>query len=156
MESNSKIKSALNYLTRPWVIETIIFCLVLYQESFRLSARTANRLLPVSKQLQDFYYFNFGDFVNGYVIAYMADGLINMLLFKSDNFYRLAGIQISKRANTLFATLFSSIIIIVFELSGSGSTTSDLMDIPAGILGAILFYLIRQITLKIAESNRQV
>jgi hypothetical protein len=148
-------KKPIPFLSRPWIIETIVFFLVAYQESFRLSSRTAHKLLPVSKQIQDYYYFNFGDFVNGYIIAFIADGLINFLVIKSASSYKLFGLQITKRTNALFSTLFSAVIIVLFELSQSGSTTSDIMDIPAGIAGALLFCLTRLVALKISESYSQ-
>lgn len=65
-----------------WALETIFFFIVLGQESFRLSARTAKETLPVGSVLQNFYYYYFGDFVNGFVIAYLIDGVSNLFLFQ--------------------------------------------------------------------------
>lgn len=154
MADKSENKNIFHFLKRPWVVETIVFFLVAWQESFRLSSRTAHKLLPVNKQIQDYYYFNFGDFVNGYIIAFIADGLINFLVLKAAPFYKVFGLRISKRANALLSTLFSAVIIVLFELSQSGSTTSDIKDIPAGIAGAVLFCIVRFIALKFSEIQR--
>ena len=65
-------------MAKPWILETLFFWGVLWQESFRLSSRTSQQVLLVGSGLQDFYYYHFGDFVNGYVIAYVLDGLVNL------------------------------------------------------------------------------
>jgi hypothetical protein len=144
-------KHFLQYLANPWVIETVVFFIVMWQESYRLSSRTLHRILPINKQIQNYYYYNFGDFVNGYIIAFIIDGLINLVFFKTNNFYIISGYRITKKMNAVFASMTSIIIVIIFELSQSTSTTSDIKDIPAGILGAITFYLIRLIALKLAD-----
>lgn len=155
MADKPENKNIFHFLKRPWVVETIVFFLVAWQESFRLSSRTAHKLLPVNKQIQDYYYFNFGDFVNGYIIAFIADGLINFLVLKTAPFYKVFGLRITKRTNALLSTLFSAVIIVLFELSQSGSTTSDARDIPAGVAGAVLFCIVRFIAIKFTERQRE-
>lgn len=148
---NTKIdsKNILHYLARPWFWESLVFFIALWQESFRLSSRTSHKVLPIGVGLQNYYYYNFGDFVNGYVIAYIIDGVINFTLLKTSISYKIAGFKITKRGNAILASLFSSLIVVVFELMQSTSTTSDVNDIPAGILGAFLYLLIRLLALKI-------
>ena len=149
MEKESKYKSLLSFLTRPWFIETAVFFLVLWQESFRLSARTSHQILPVNQNLQNYYYYNFGDFVNGYIMAYIIDGIINFTLLKSSASYKFSRFEVTKRRSISIATLISISVVVVFELSQSTATTSDVNDIPAGVAGAILYYLIRLFSLKI-------
>jgi hypothetical protein len=138
------------FLRRAWMLETLFFFVVLWQESYRLSSRTAHKILPVDKQLQDFYYYNFGDFVNGYVIAFLVDGAFQIIIFKNNPSFKLSGVSLTKWGSTLFATLFSISVVVGYELMQSTSTTSDVMDIPAGILGALLYLLIRWIALRLA------
>lgn len=136
------------FLHRPWIIETLCFFLVLWQEAFRLEARTAQRHLPVSRRVRDFYYFHFGDFANGFAIAYLLDGVANYVLSS-----RLAsgatpitvlGVGLSTRRLTLVATVLSCACITALELGlASASTTSDIADIPAGLAGALVYWLIR-------------
>jgi hypothetical protein len=140
-------------MAKPWILETLSFWGVLWQESFRLSSRTSKRVLPVGSGLQDFYYYHFGDFVNGYVIAYVFDGLVNLFLFRRIErrieLPRTSVFRISRKALTLFATLFSCVIITVFELGVTPlSTTSDIYDIPAGILGALVYCAVRSFALR--------
>jgi hypothetical protein len=138
---------------RPWVAETICFFLVMWQESFRLSARTAHSVLPVGKALQHFYYYNFGDFVNGYGIAFLAAGLLHILLFGNLKLFpayrRIAGIRWNNIRVVCAGACVSALVIAIFELSPSGSTTSDIYDIPAGILGAAVFFVVRTIAIRV-------
>jgi hypothetical protein len=148
MDKPTGNKSPFPYLLKPWVVESIFFFLVLWQESFRLSSRTAHKMLPISTQLQNYYYYNFGDFVNGYIIAYIMDGLVNFIFLKTSPYYTLLGLHITKGKNALLASLFSITVVVIFELTQSASTTSDIKDIPAGALGAIFYFLIRLFALK--------
>lgn len=84
---------------RAWMLESLFFFPVLWQEAFRLSSRTTHRILPVSVR---------------------------------------------------FAFLLSSIVVAGYELTQSTSTTSDVMDIPAGVAGALFYLLIRRIALRLA------
>jgi hypothetical protein len=146
-----------NYLkslmAKPWILETLFFWGVLWQESFRLSSRTSQRVLLIGSGLQEFYYYHFGDFVNGYVIAYMFDGLVNLFLFRKMEreieLPRTSVFRISRRTLTLFAALFSCTIITIFELGVTSlSTTSGIYDIPAGILGALIYCAVRLFALR--------
>jgi hypothetical protein len=141
-------KNVFHFLLRPWVLESVFFFLALWQESFRLSSRTAHKSLPVSLRLQHFYYYNFGDFVNGYVMAFIIDGLMNLLRLEKNTSFNIAGFFISKKGSALFATLLSVFIVVIFEITRSASVTSDINDIPAGILGAFIYYLVRRFALK--------
>lgn len=157
MDKEFKNKAPLSLLARPWFFESLIFFLTLWQESFRLSSRTSHKILPISLKLQNYYYYNFGDFVNGYIMAFIIDGFINLTLFKKSTSYKISGFEITKRSSALLATLFSIAIVVIFELTQSTATTSDINDIPAGILGAILYYLVRLLALKfISEYSKQI
>ncbi len=148
MNQEPKQNKFLRFLFQPWILETIFFFLVLWQESFRLSARTAQRTLPLSAGLQDFYYFHFGDFVNGFGIAYLIDGAMDRLVFKTRPYYNVLGKSISKQTNAFLATLASIGVVVIFELTQSISTTSDYKDIPAGICGALVYCAVRVYALK--------
>lgn len=149
MDKKNKKKLTFAGLLKPWIPETIFFFIVLWQESFRLSSRTAHKILPISTPLQNYYYYNFGDFVNGYIIAYITDGVINLIFFKANLYYTIAGLQVSKWKNALLSGIFSILVVVVFEVTQSTSTTSDVKDIPAGALGAFFYCLIRLFALKI-------
>lgn len=154
MKTGTKNKNVLHYLKRPWLPETVFFFITLWQEAFRLSSRTAHKTLPVSAGLQHYYYYNFGDFVNGYIMAFFIDGFFNLLCIKNRMSYNIAGFDISKRRSALFATLISACIVVVFEWVQSSFVTSDLQDIPAGILGALLYYIVRLFALKLSPEHR--
>jgi len=143
VDKELKNKNVRTYLARPWLFESLFFFLVLWQESFRLSSRTSHKILPISSTLQKYYYYNFGDFVNGYIIAFIIDGIINLTLLKTGTSYKISSFQITKRKNAFLATGFSITVVVIFELTQSTTTTSDINDIPAGIFGALLYYLIR-------------
>lgn len=155
MDKEPTNKKILTYLATPWIIETIVFFLVMWQESFRLSSRTSHKILPINKHIQNYYYYNFGDFVNGYIIAFIIDGVINLVFLKTGKFYMLFGYRITKKMNAILSTLISIFIVVIFELIQSASTTSDIKDIPAGVLGAISFYFIRLFALSLAEHVKQ-
>jgi len=80
-------------------------------------------------------------------MAFIIDGIINLTLLKKTLSYTISSIQITKRKSAFLATLISIFIVVIFELIQSTSTTSDVNDIPAGILGAILYYLVRLLAL---------
>ncbi len=156
MSKYSNKKSIFSFLRNPWILESIIFFIVLWQESFRLSSRTSHKILPVSRQLQNFYYYNFGDFVNGYVFAFVIDGVSNLMLFKNRESYTVLGFKINMHKNAFLASLVSIFIIVIFELMQSASTTSDINDIPAGILGAILYFVIRLLGLRLVSEYGKI
>jgi hypothetical protein len=151
MDKEPERKSILLYLVRPWILESIFFFLVIWQESFRLSSRTMHKILPVSPWLQKYYYYNFGDFVNGFIIAFIIDGAINVIFIKKALYYKISGFQITKTTITILATLFSIVVVVVFELMQSASTTPDVKDIPAGVFGALFYLFIRMIALKLTS-----
>lgn len=151
MSKYSNNKTIFSFLRKPWILESIIFFLVLWQESFRLSSRTSHKILPVSRQLQNFYYYNFGDFVNGYVIAFIVDGVSNLILLKNRESYSVLRFKINMQKNAFWGSLISIFIVAIFELTKSASTTSDINDIPAGILGAIIYFIVRLLALKLTS-----
>jgi hypothetical protein len=156
MDKKPVNKKYLQYLATPWLIETVVFFLVMWQESFRLSLRTSHMILPINKHIQNYYYYNFGDFVNGYIIAFIIDGVINLVFLKTNKFYMIFGFRVTKKMNAILSTLISVFIVVIFELLQSTSTTSDIKDIPAGVLGAVSFYFIRLFALMLAEHVREV
>jgi hypothetical protein len=142
------------FLAKPWLLETLFFFAVLWQESFRLSSRTLHRVLPVGSRIQDFYYYHFGDFVNGFVIAYVFDGLANLALFGKTMRPGALHSRIPQWAPTLCAVLVSALVITAHECGiGSMSTTSDLSDIPAGVLGALVYCMVRLFALHLLHSK---
>ncbi|MBK8302581.1 MAG: hypothetical protein IPK98_03915 [Chloracidobacterium sp.] len=133
-ENDNKTKSG-RFYRRPWFWETIVFFLVCWQESVRLSLRTSHATLPVGKVLQDFYYYNFGDFVNGYIMAFIFDGLVDVRTQKTSA--QLAVGKFTIRQNLSRSRPLSvSVDNCHFEIgSSSAFTTADLADIPAGVAG---------------------
>jgi hypothetical protein len=138
----------------PWVIETLVFWLVLWQESIRLELRTAHRQLPMPPWLQDVYYYRSGDFANGYVNAFLIDGVASLVLHWAgvteaggDAWWRRALLNEPRRA--LAATALSTLVIIAVETFPSALTRADWLDIPAGVAGALCYLCIRLIGLKL-------
>lgn len=157
MVTSTNRNKFLDYLNKPWILETIFFFLVLWQESIRLSTRTSDRKLSLGKQLQDFYYY-FGDFANGYVIAFLIDALCGVIIFKNKPVekknYSLLGFKINKQSNVFLVSLLTVLIVIIYELGfTSFSTTSDLNDVPAGALGAFLYFAVRVYSINICSKN---
>lgn len=109
----------------------------------------------MSRQLQKFYYYNFGDFVNGYVFAFVIDGVSSLMLFRKRESYTVFGFKINMHKNAFLASMVSIFIIAIFELTQSASTTSDINDIPAGILGAMLYFVIRLLGLRLVSEYAQ-
>lgn len=155
MRNWSKGNYIKGFFTRPWVIETVVFFLVAWQESIRLSIRTAHAG-AVTSRLTDFYFYNFGNFVNGYIMAYIFDGLVNYFIFlqkpPDSKFYTIFVSKITPGINTILATLGSALVIIIFEAGQSSAfTTADLWDIPAGAGGALVYCVIRFTMLKLTS-----
>jgi len=149
--------SLLQRLRLPWILESILFWLILWQESARLSWRTAQTRLPIGDWLQNFYYYNFGDFVNGYGIAFIVDGLVNLIFLRKRPEISDAGRKsILEFRVVIFAGVLSVIIITVFEVGRSSAfTTADIADIPAGFAGAILYCVIRIARLRTNSLERE-
>lgn len=130
---------------RPWMVETVVLFLVLWQESIRLELRTAHRTLPVPPAVERFYYYQFGDFANGYLNAFLLDGVASVGLGWLVN--RRAG-QAPRwwdnaRTRAWLATGLSALSIVIVELRPSALTQADWQDIPAGIAGAVGYLAIR-------------
>jgi len=141
--------------TRPWVVETLFFFLIAWQESIRLSLRTSGIGFS-PRWLKDFYFYNFGDFVNGYIMAYIFDGLTNYFIFqkKEVNCYSIFQVKFTKAKSAILACVISAIIIIIFEIGQSSAlTTADLMDIPAGVGGAIFYCWVRLLILHMTKNK---
>ena len=117
MDEPAQNKTTIPWLRRPWFPESVFFFIVLWQESFRLSARTAHSVLPVSKPLQDFYYYNSGDFVNGYVMAFLLDGISNLIFFKKRKTLSVEGLRLTVQGSAVIASLLSAIVVIIYEMS---------------------------------------
>jgi hypothetical protein len=130
---------------RPWMVETVVLFLVLWQESIRLELRTAHRTLPVPPAVERFYYYQFGDFANGYLNAFLLDGLASI------GIARLAGPRAGQaprwwynaRTRAWLATALSALSIVAVELRPSALTAADWQDIPAGVAGAVGYLAVR-------------
>jgi hypothetical protein len=134
---------------QPWVVETIVFFLVLWQEDIRLRLRTGGWRLPLPGVVQRFYYYQFGDFANGFVNALVIDGVVDIALAArqkqrqkedestADKQHR------SRVVRALVATALSALSIVALELHSSALTTADLQDIPAGLGGALCYLCVR-------------
>ena len=133
-------------LRRPWVPECIGFFAVLWQEAVRLELRTAHRVLPFSPRVTAAYYYQFGDFANGYVNAFLIDGITELARrWLSPDALRSPR---SRQRQAVVASLLSALGIIGIELIPSALNSPDVRDIPAGVLGAVLYLAIRVAALK--------
>jgi hypothetical protein len=151
------IFNIIGFLQRPWIVETICFFLVAWQESVRLSLRTAHKDISPNR-LRDFYFYNFGDFVNGYIMAFIFDGLVNYFIFQKirtgSEYYKIFNFTVTKVTNAILATFVSILIIAAFEIRQSSAyTTADLMDIPAGAGGALAYCVVRLVMLRLIKGN---
>ena len=119
-------KAKLVFWRAPWTIETVVFFLVLWQEGIRLELRTAHRRLAMPSWLQDAYYYHSGDFANGYVNAFLIDGVASLGV-------RWAGLSpgpgpdpwwkhplLDHRTRALLATGLSAVVIIGVEVAPNG------------------------------------
>lgn len=123
-----------------------MFFAVLWQESIRLELRTAHRVLPLTPGLTQWYYFQFGDFVNGYINAFIVDGLAEFIR------RRQAGGALppdrARMQQAFIASVLSMVSILVVEIGPSSLNRADLADIPAGVAGALLYLGVRVTALR--------
>ncbi len=143
-----------DFARRPWVVEAVVFWLVMWEEGLRLRLRTAGTRLPVPQSLQDFFYYRFGDFSNGYINAFLIDGLTDLLLSYRDRRNGVAGAASrfrSPRARALIATALSSLSVILYEVFSNGLSRADWLDIPAGVLGALVYLGVRLTMIGVRE-----
>lgn len=140
------VPSRLSWFRRPWVPETVVLFAILWQEAIRLELRTGHRTLPLPAWITQFYYFQFGDFVNGYLNAFLADGLTDLFIrWRKLSDERAAP---SERTRAVVAAVFSMLVIIGVELVPSAFNQPDAGDIPAGIAGALVYLAVRTTALK--------
>lgn len=136
----------LSFTRRPWVVEVVVFFLVLWQEDIRLQLRTAAVQLPVPQAFQALYYYRFGDFANGYVNAFLVDGVVDLGL----SYWRASGSRsletsglLGLRSRAGFAALLSALSIVLYEVFVPGLARADWLDVPAGVLGALAYLGVR-------------
>lgn len=153
---SSSLKSRLVSLIRlPWGIEIVATFLVVFQENFRLESRTGHQTLPVSATFQSFYYYHFGDFFNGFIDAFVIDGLTDTLLMPFiDKRLRHSPRLLSPPIRAIVASVISALIVVVFETRQNAITQSDLSDIPAGVAGALGYLLVRLIALQVRSRTK--
>lgn len=130
---------------RPWMVETVVLLLVLWQESIRLELRTAHRTLPVPPSVERFYYYQFGDFSNGFLNAFLIDGLasIGIARLTAPRAGQRPRWWHNARTRAWLATALSALSIVAVELRPSALTAADWQDIPAGFAGAIVYLAVR-------------
>jgi hypothetical protein len=133
-------------LRRPWVAESLVFFAVLWQESLRLEWRTAHRTLPIPARLTALYYYQCGDFANGYVNAFLIDGLTHLV--RQWHARRTASPVGALEWYAVGAAVLSMLIIVGIELAPTALNNPDLADIPAGIVGALLYLGVRVVALR--------
>lgn len=139
---------------RPWVVEAVVFWLVMWEEGLRLRLRTEGARLPVPRALQDAFYYRFGDFSNGYINAFLVDGLTDLVLSRMGNPPATAGAPgrfRSPRIRAIVATTLSGLSVILYEVFSNGLARADWLDIPAGLLGALVYLGTRLTMLGVRE-----
>lgn len=125
---------------RPWIPETLVFALVVWQEAIRLELRTAGTFLPIGRGMTAFYYLNAGDFVNGFINAFLLDGVSEIVRsWRSGTRPDPA----PQRRQAIVMTIASMLVIVAVELVPSALNVPDVRDIPAGLAGALLYLGIR-------------
>lgn len=139
-------RRAVSLLRRAWVPECVGFFLVLWQEAVRLELRSAHRILPIPSSLTELYYFQFGDFVNGYINAFIVDGLTDWFRSRRDTSRTLT--TLAKQRQAVAATIVSIAVIAAVELIPNAFNNADWRDIPAGVAGALLYLGIRLLALR--------
>jgi hypothetical protein len=144
---------ARSYLHTPWVLEAIAFFAVLWQEDVRLRLRTAHVQLPVPGALQRYYYLGFGDFANGFVNAFILDGLVDLLLGQRPRDAHADPPLLRPRVRAASAAVISAVSIAVFELRPSSFTVADALDIPAGLAGALAYFVVRVAALRLRREG---
>lgn len=126
---------------RPWTLESVVFFAVLWQESLRPARRSAGRALPLPPRGTQFYYLNAGDFVNGYINAFLIDGVTDVM---RHGWARRRGVTAGgSRAQAVAASAISALVIVAVELFPSTLNRPDPADVPAGIVGALLYLGVR-------------
>lgn len=141
-------------MRRPWVPECVGFFLVLWQEAVRLDLRGAHRVLPIPSSLTAAYYFQFGDFVNGYINAFILDGLTEWFRSRGDTRRGLSNVMRQRQA--IAATVCSILVIMAVELIPNAFNQADWRDIPAGAAGALLYLGIRLFAIRWQSSGAAV
>jgi hypothetical protein len=134
------------FFRRPWVVESLVFFGVLWQESLRLEWRTAHRVLPLPPNVTAFYYYQAGDFANGYVNAFLLDGLTDLARHWAAR--RRGGSVERQGLQAMLATVLSIVSIVLIELVPSAVNHPDVGDIPAGVVGALLYLCVRTAALR--------
>ncbi len=102
--------------------------------------------LPVPQAVQTAYYYRFGDFANGYVNAFLVDGVVDLGL----SYWRGRGSRsqetsgrLGLRLRAAFAALVSALSIVLYEVFVPGLARADWLDVPAGVLGALVYLGVR-------------
>ncbi len=140
-----------SWFRRPWRLEIIVLFAVLWQEALRLEWRTAHRVLPLSPRLTALYYYQAGDFVNGYLNAFLIDGVTAVVRQSRAGRASLTRAAFVRQA--LVASGLSIASIVVIELGQSALNHPDVADIPAGVVGALLYLLVRVAALRAARPD---
>ncbi|MCE1199650.1 MAG: hypothetical protein LWW85_11825 [Marinilabiliales bacterium] len=145
------------YIFRPWLAESIVLFLVLAQEVARLFALHSNLPLSFGSGFHRFYNLGLGNFVHGYVMAFVLDLAIN-LIFKKDSeeqeeqIISLAGFGLSRFICAIVSVALSALAVVMFEAEPI-SVAPEMDRIPAGLAGSLLYLIIRLMALHFQERN---
>ena len=86
-------------------------------------------------------YLNAGDFVNGYINAFLIDGVTELM---RHGWARRRGVTAGgSRAQAVAASAISALVIVAVELFPSTLNRPEPADVPAGIVGALLYLGVR-------------
>ncbi len=147
-------------------LESIVGALAAIEDVWvKAPLRTAKVDLPISDELQKFYYNNTGDYMNGYLMAFWANVA---LTFGSEMLYNWSQGHLSNnnpirkfseniygkhKTFNLISGVVSSAIVIMEETQGYFSTP-DLKDIPMGIAGALTHIGLRYLSIRNYDNKK--
>ena len=135
------------------MLEIIANTIVGTQELVRIALRGNGIVLPFSEQVNNFYLYNWGDYINGFQIAFLTNWLGDKVANKAANFAErrygqdsvLYKITDNLRGDGLMNTISGATgsAAVVFAETTGFLTVPDSRDIPAGILGALSYVAVR-------------
>jgi len=122
------------------------------QELFRLLLRDAVDI-PLPREFTDFYLYNWGDYFDGFKIAFLTNCLGHIIVSqvahysekiwgRNNIFYKFANIINKYNTMNVISGVLGSAAVVFAETTGF-MTTPDPKDIPAGILGALTYMTVR-------------
>lgn len=147
-------------------LELMVNAAVGAQDLVRIGLRNAEANLPFSEPVNDFYLYNWGDYMDGFQIALLTNWLGEKVADKIANYaerkwgqnnalYKIAdNLRNNDNLMNVISGAIGSVAVIFAEITGF-RTTPDSKDIPAGILGAITYMTVRYLVTRKHNSRTE-